>query len=112
MTAHAVGAGDGMHDQSLVLLIQVVNAAQRRMHPEEPAHIEQSIGLPRPWWHDLAAQRRQPGVAVRHHRRHAVQRPAQDDDDQALVSGCVGQSQCRASDHGTGGNTEQGGAAG
>ena len=66
------------------------------MQPVEAAEIEQPVRLARAGRHDLAAQRRQAGIAVRHHRRQPVQRAAQDHHDEALLGRRGGQRQRRA----------------
>ncbi len=106
MAAHPGGAGDRMDGQQLARLVHGMKVGQRRMQAIEAAEIQQAVG------NQFAAQFHECGIAVRHHRRHAVQRAAQDHHDEALLGRRRRQRERRASESECRGKAKQGGAAG
>ena len=57
MATHAVVAGNGVHNEQLIRLIERVRSRQRRMQSEHAAKIEQSLRLARHRWHQLRPER-------------------------------------------------------
>lgn len=100
-----------MHGQRLVRGVHPVHAGQRRMQAKEAAKVQQSIGLAGHRRHDLASQPDQPAIAIRDHRRHAIERAAQDNHDQSLLGGGRGHGQGGAANTDAGCQAKQRAAA-
>jgi hypothetical protein len=85
MAAAAVIAGHRVQDEGVASGIHGVQVNQRGVQAIKPAEIEQAVLAAWLRQGQRAAQAGAIGIAVGLHRRHAIQRAAQDDDDEAFL---------------------------